>query len=357
MSGIINKVKDALSGDHHDTTTTHGTTHTGPHSSGVANQADRKFSVLIYDMALAIDLTILTARVDSDRDHRGAHGQSTTTGYGHTTTHGPHESNIMNKADPRVDSDRDHRAAGTTGGYGTSRTSGGAPGLTSTGGYGTTHTAGSTNYGPHDSNIANKLDPRVDSDPNRGTHGTHAGAHTGTGAYGSGTAGSTKYGDLGTHGAHGAHGTHGTTGTGSGNYGPHNAPVLNKLDPRVDSDRDHRAAGTTGGYGTSHTAGSTGAYASGTSGEAGYGTHTSGLERDQRAPYGSSTGTTGMAGHGTHGAHGTHGTQTSGTGPAVNTAGPHTSDMMNKLDPRVDSDLDGSKTYGGDKTFSSGPLA
>lgn len=41
-----------------------------------------------------------------------------------------------------------------------------------------------------------------------------------------------------------------------------------------------------------------------------------------------------------------------GTGPAPNTAGPHKSDMMNKMDPRVDSDLDNSKTIGGDKTFS-----
>jgi hypothetical protein len=37
------------------------------------------------------------------------------------------------------------------------------------------------------------------------------------------------------------------------------------------------------------------------------------------------------------------------TGPAPNTAGPHKSDLLNKLDPRVDSDLDGSKTIGGKK--------
>jgi hypothetical protein len=49
MSGIINKVKDALSGDHHDSSTTttgnHAThsTNAGPHSSNVANKADRKF--------------------------------------------------------------------------------------------------------------------------------------------------------------------------------------------------------------------------------------------------------------------------------------------------------------------------
>lgn len=35
---------------------------------------------------------------------------------------------------------------------------------TSTGTTGLTGTGGSTNYGPHDSNLANKMDPRVDSD-------------------------------------------------------------------------------------------------------------------------------------------------------------------------------------------------
>jgi hypothetical protein len=44
-------------------------------------------------------------------------------------------------------------------------------------------------------------------------------------------------------------------------------------------------------------------------------------------------------------------TDTDGYYSAPNTAGPHKSDLLNKLDPRVDSDLDGSKTIGGDKTF------
>src|SRR5690606_18954192 len=72
-----------------------------------------------------------------------------------------------------------------------------------------TATQGSTNAGPHSSNVANKLDPRVDSDrDNRGAHGTH----------------------------------------GSTNAGPHSSNAANKLDPRVDSDRDGRGIGnTTGG--------------------------------------------------------------------------------------------------------------
>ncbi|XP_014557026.1 hypothetical protein COCVIDRAFT_15618 [Bipolaris victoriae FI3] len=64
----------------------------------------------------------------------------------------------------------------------------------------TNTTSTSTNYGPHDSNIGNKLDPRFDSDTD-----------------------------------------HRGTATGSTNAGPHSTNVGNKLDPRFDSDQDHRA--------------------------------------------------------------------------------------------------------------------
>jgi hypothetical protein len=47
----------------------------------------------------------------------------------------------------------------------------------------------------------------------------------------------------------------------------------------------------------------------------------------------------------------TMGSATAGSGDANKTAGPHNSNLMNKLDPRVDSDRDGSKTVGGNKTF------
>jgi hypothetical protein len=50
--------------------------------------------------------------------------------------------------DPRVDSDID--GSRTTGGCGTTTAA--------------TGTRGSTNQGPHSSNLANKMDPRVDSD-------------------------------------------------------------------------------------------------------------------------------------------------------------------------------------------------
>jgi len=309
MSGIINKVKDAL---HHDSTSTTGTTHgthgthttgthtihttgagygtaegvAGPHNARVANAAD--------------------PRVDSDLDgsrNAGAHSTTRgthtthTTGAGYGTAEGvagPHSSRLANAADPRVDSDLDgSRNAGahsTT--HGTHTTGSGLTGTTygthtgTTGaGYGPTGT--STNAGPHNSNLMNKMDPRVDSDMDGSRN---AGVHSSS-AYSGTHAGNT-----------GLTGTTGTTGgiSHSTNAGPHDSNMANKMDPRVDSDLD--------GRGNRH---------------------------------GASTG-------GIMGASGSHATPGSGT--AQNTAGPHNSDMMNKLDPRVDSDRDGSKTFGGNKT-------
>ena len=82
----------------------------------------------------------------------------TTSGYGNTTaggygtghsTSGPHRSDLANKADPRVDSDRD-------GSYTTGGRHMGTDGPTGQG-----HSSITT--GPHASNLGNKLDPRVDS--------------------------------------------------------------------------------------------------------------------------------------------------------------------------------------------------
>lgn len=198
----------------------------------------------------------------------------------------------------------------------------------------TTHTTGTTGHsttghsttsgtsegvaGPHGSRIANAADPRVDSDMdgsrNAGaSHGTHT---TGSGltgnTHGSGLTGNNHSTHTGTgiggtthSGTHmgNTHGTHtGTTGglSSSTNAGPHDSNMMNKVDPRVDSDLD--------GRGNRH---------------------------------GAATG-------GLMGASGSH--ATAGSGTAQNTAGPHNSDMMNKVDPRVDSDRDGSKTVGGNKT-------
>jgi len=247
-----------------------------------------------------------------DKGHSTTHTTGHTTG--HTTTsgtsegvHGPHSSRVANAADPRVDSDLDgsHRGTGVTGTHtgngmtGTAHTGTGVAGThTGNGGLtGTSHTGNgltgnngysSTTAGPHSSNIANKVDPRVDSDRDGSRN---LGASNNYSTY------------DGTHAGNTATGYTGTTGglSNSTNAGPHNSNLANKVDPRVDSDLD--------GRGNRH---------------------------------GAATG-------GILGASGSHATPGSGT--AQNTAGPHNSDTLNKLDPRVDSDRDNSKTMGGNKTF------
>lgn len=332
MSSIINKVKDAVNPHHNsgDPEGTHGT-----HNSRTANAAD--------------------PRIDSDRDHRaaptstvgGSHAYTSNDNYTHNTSsttdnEGPHNSNLANKLDPRVDSDRSGTKMGNTAGdyHGSGR-----EGV----------------HGPHSSRLANAADPRVDSDRDASrtignTYGSSGTAGT-TGAFG--TTGHTGPTSHTAHTGPTAHTSAGTTGAGfgsstghrEGEFGPHGSRLGNAADPRVDSDLDSSRNAGTAGLGSSTT--SAGAYgthgATGTTGTHGLtGTHpTTGTH--------ATPGTTGAYGttgtHGATGTHGTHITSSGGPGPAPNTAGPHSSDIANKLDPRVDSNLDGSKTIGGNKTY------
>ncbi|KAL7622790.1 hypothetical protein AAE478_006469 [Parahypoxylon ruwenzoriense] len=243
MSGVIHKVKDAVTGNHHSSTTSHG----APEG-----------------------------------------------------THGPHSNRVANTADPRVDSDRDNRATPGS-------TVGGTHAYTSGDNYTHSGQTGSATAGPHRQGIVNKADPRIDSDRD--------------GRYAGNTAG--DYGGSGREGAH----------------GPHNSRLANTVDPRVDSDRDaSRTVGNT--YGSSGTETTGHSYAPAGTGNTTYGSSTGAPS----AGYGSSTGT-----HGYGGVTGTH----SGPGAAPDTAGPHRSNVMNKVDPRVDSDLDNSRTVGGGRTYRS----
>lgn len=361
MVGTVEKIKDILhvNKDHSTTGTTHNT-HSGvpegtagPHSSRAANAADPR----------------IDSDLDSSRGHTGTHTTNTHTGttgaYNPTTgstNHGPHNSNLLNKADPRIDSDRDgshNTHTGTTGAYNPN--------------------TGSTNHGPHDSNLLNKADPRVDSDRD-GSHNLGGNTHSTT-AYGS-TGLTGTHGTSTNHGPHdsnllnkadpridsdrdGSHNTHtGTTGaynpnTGSTNHGPHNSNLLNKADPRVDSDRDgsrNLGAATGTGYSGTQTGNHLPGQHAGTTGGISHSTnagpHNSNLANKADPRVDSDLDSTGNR-HGAHngGVFGTSGSHaTPGSGTAQNTAGPHNSDLLNKLDPRVDADLDGSKTYGGNKT-------
>ena len=124
-------------------------------------QSEYYLDVVLYGLTMS--------RVDSDLDGRtgglGHHNTTTTTGSGVTgtsgigssganTTAGPHSSNAANKLDPRVDSN----ASGTLGSSGHS--SGGAyttAGPQTTTGSNTTH-GSTTTAGPHNSNLLNKID-------------------------------------------------------------------------------------------------------------------------------------------------------------------------------------------------------
>jgi hypothetical protein len=332
----------------------------GPHGSNIANAAD--------------------PRVDSDRSNLGTHGTHTTTtghpstglgshttstGVGstglatgtganayestHSSNHGPHGSNIANAADPRVDSDRSN--LGTHGSHHTS--TGHSTGLGMGAGSATGAAAGayghhayesnrSSNHGPHDSNVANKVDPRVDSDrDNLATHGSHN--TTGLGSNTTGLGSNTTTTGTGSTGLTGHHGTMGgvpqqasthsrATGPASSTAGPHENNLANKADPRVDSDLSKENSGrfdkdvhkgSIGGAGVIPISGNAGP------------TSTKTFEEAQH------TGAAGTAGAGSS-------YNTTGSGlEHKKTAGPHKSDIANKLDPRVDSDLDGSKTIGG----------
>ncbi|KAL4808048.1 hypothetical protein BDV18DRAFT_134166 [Aspergillus unguis] len=222
-------------------------------------------------------------RVDSDMDARSKYAPGTTsTGNTYTSTTGnagPHSSNLANKADPRVDSDMDARSK-----Y--------APGTTSTG---NTYTATSGNAGPHTSNMGNKVDPRVDSDMDNRS----------------------KY----------APGT--TTAPGTSNAGPHGSNMMNKADPRVDSDMDNRAKYAPNTTTTGNSAGPTHAYGHSGARKGSTGGFTDATATGAGAGTGTGTGTSAAAGSGS--AAGAGSTATHGAEKV------HSSNLLNKLDPRVDS--------------------
>ncbi|KAL8992976.1 MAG: hypothetical protein Q9169_006689 [Polycauliona sp. 2 TL-2023] len=286
----------------------------------------------------------------------GAPHSSTTSGVG------PHSSSMANTVESRVESDADRSrglggrdTSGTTGGVMSSnlpdRTAGN-PGSTSDTGRSFPlggASSGTTTSGPHSSNLANKTDPRVDSDRDgsRGV-GNASGLGMGTGA----TSGPADQGDLSRAGLGGSSDANTGVATGAATGvplprgygeeswthdhqkhghefagdpceneppaagavhfmpGPHSLDTANRLDPHVGGGAagglEHATVDSTPSIGDRHTG--SGALATG-------GMGASGVE--------SSRGTS----------------STSATQQANTAVGPHKSDLMNKADPRVDSDL------------------
>jgi hypothetical protein len=108
---------------------------TGDHAAAARNQnvASRGVDEMEHGHYHGTGAGVTPVDTGRERVNRAAQGESAVPG---STNYGPHATNVGNKVDPRFDSDMDHR--------GTAQ--------------------GSTNFGPHSTNVGNKLDPRVDSD-------------------------------------------------------------------------------------------------------------------------------------------------------------------------------------------------
>ncbi len=204
---------------------------------------------------------------------------------------------------------------------------------TSTGGYPTS--IGHSTAGPHSSNLANRMDPRIDSDRD-----------------GSRTVGTTGLGSS-TLGTGSTHPTHAGTGglTGAGLLG----------DERVPRDTHHHGHSGTGrasspGHVTQFPS-EADAFPEGAPGtdlRSHYHTPHSTRAGALLDPQADSSTATGAGIGSTTGTHAPHLPERSAAraepdstgGHASTTAGPHKSNLLNRLDPRVDSDQDGSRTFG-----------
>ncbi|KAK0659457.1 hypothetical protein QBC41DRAFT_331479 [Cercophora samala] len=261
------------------------------------------------------------------------YGQSAASGPAPTTA-GHHKHDILNKLDPGVDSTRDNQPLPPQ--------------------HNNNNNIPAGTYGPHKSRIANALDPRVDSDldssrthhqqQQQQTYPSHHQQHfSGGPAAGGATHPPTMHG--GASGPLSSHPASGGTTTNNnipeGTYGPHSSRLANTLDPRVDSDADRsRAVPAQHGYaGTSHNNHHNNNNNNNYVPEGTYGPHGTRagnmmdprVDSDRDRHNRGTMGTGGMAGSGV----GNNNNLL--PGPAPNTAGPHKSDLLNKLDPRVDS--------------------
>ena len=327
MSGIINKVKETIAhhgdhsshGEHHQTDNTYDSAKSsnhGPHDSNIANAAD--------------------PRVDSDRSGRAAYDTTSTgptsteplaTGAGQSSvdsynTPAGQSGNIggLSQNQPSTFSSTTGPASTTAGPHSSNM---GELSQNQPSTFSSTTGPASTTAGPHSSNMANKADPLVDSDRSRGVMnaGDVAANSRDTTADNFGSMGGVSQGRPSTHSP--------TTGPASATAGPHESNLANKADPRVDSDRSKEPNNTGDVAGDSrfmqdvHKSSIGGADVMQISGSSGPTTTKTFEEaQDNSAAAGSSY------------------------NQSNTTAGPHKSDMANKLDPRVDSDLDGSKTIG-----------
>ncbi|GKT56104.1 cell surface protein [Colletotrichum tofieldiae] len=269
--GLGSKIKNALHSDDHPQKSYEGEQPPGAFPTDSTTAANTKHNTPGTTGAHTGSHTTGGYSGGTTGVHTGSHTASNTaTGYDDPDgIHGPHSRRALNKGDPRVDSDRDHRGAPSSGLTGTNTTHGHTSGSgltgnnTTRGTHGTTTGSGVTGsnnpyssntttgyddpdgvHGPHGGRAANKIDPRVDSD--RDHRGAPGSGLTGSNTYGTST-GVGRTGGLNSNphgGATGGIAGNRTTGYDDpdGVHGPHGGRAANKIDPRVDSDRDHRGA-------------------------------------------------------------------------------------------------------------------
>ncbi|KAH6647293.1 hypothetical protein BKA67DRAFT_431853 [Truncatella angustata] len=225
--GIGAKIKEALHSDKetsHDSSNTHQTP--GSYPSETVPRTNDKTST---HGSQGLNTTSGT-RTGNSGDYTygsntGPTSHTGTIGQHKEAAHGLHGSKAASNADPRIE-------PGSTGlGHTTHQT-----GTGTSGGY-AAGTTGEGVSGPHGSRVGNTLDPRIDSDrDHRGAPGSGLGHNTHSTTTNTSTT-------TGTHtGPSGATGAPGNYSGSEGAYGPHSSRVGNSLDPRVDSDRDHRGA-------------------------------------------------------------------------------------------------------------------
>ncbi|KAL7274673.1 hypothetical protein RUND412_002415 [Rhizina undulata] len=335
MSGIIHKIKDAVTGDKHETHT--------DRTSGATSQNPR--NVPGYD-GRNIAGTNADRREDSDfRDDSRAEGYGYT-GSDYTDLHSSDADLRYNSSLDSSDNMGDYRA-GAAGGY------------------------GSKNFGQRDFND-NQLNPRANRDgsdlqyepigANRG-YSDNSNPHSSHGANKRDPRDSDLYGTRNTGpretGAesmtYSSSGGYGTAPTGLNYADPNYPDISDKLDPYAYSDtsgfRSREDRGNALEYSPTH--GSTGGFD--TTNKAGniYGTRTADVDRDD--PLDGSRGVGAGSGNRTGNSFHRAGKSESYTGQRSNTAGPHRSNFLNKMDPRVDSELsrdyDGDEVRGGRKSY------
>lgn len=268
MSSLINKAKEFLSSDKTATDDSHGRNDMTGTNTGYTTGTNTDTTT---DTTTGLNRSNLADRDLADRDLDEPRTGVTTTSSGlrdtEDTTSGSLGSNL------RGDRDLDESRAGLT--------------STSRGVGDNTTTSGSL-----DSNLGSNLDARGDRDFDE--------SRTGLSSDSSNTYRTPAVGGDVRFGAPGEKNPHHTTMTGEA------------LDPHIGSTGMSTGLTNTG-YSSTDSGDRTG---SGIMGSTGYGDSSDSYDRSS------------------------------------NTAGPHNSDMMNKLDPRVDSNQDGSKTYGGNQTYS-----